>query len=270
MGDRDEPVQSRGTLARANERGSKKSRGRPSEFGGDFQGRAERHVSPKEAAPLTPPIAEAYQSGIPVIVLDRKVLGGDYTEFIGADNRLIGRAAGEWAVKRLAELPAVKAGRRARVVELEGLMTSIPAQDRGGGFHAALRGKPIDIVSAADMKWLEPVARAEMESALAVQPTIDLVFAHNDPGAHGAYLAAQAAGREHEMLFIGIDGLPQEGRVYVKQGWLGATFEYPTGGREAVENALKILGGERVPKDVILKSRVFTAENLDRGGEELP
>ena len=46
------------------------------------------------------------------------------------------------------------------------------------------------------MKWLEPEARSEMESALARKPDIDLVYAHNDPGAHGAYLAAQAAGRE--------------------------------------------------------------------------
>ena len=32
-------------------------------------------VSPKEAAPLTPPVAAAYEKGIPVIVLDRRVLG---------------------------------------------------------------------------------------------------------------------------------------------------------------------------------------------------
>jgi ribose transport system substrate-binding protein len=226
-------------------------------------------VSPKEAAPLTPPIADAYKKGVPVIVLDRRVLGGDYTEFIGANNRLIGRAAGEWIVKALEETPAVKKGGRAKLVELEGLMTSIPAQDRGAGFHEALKGKPVDIVYTADMRWLEPQARQEMESALSVEPQIDLVFAHNDPGAHGAYLAAEAAGREHEIIFVGIDGLPQEGQVYVRQGVLGATFEYPTGGREAVENALKILHHESVPKEVTLGSRFFTASNIARGGEWL-
>ena len=34
-------------------------------------------VSPKEAAPLTPSIAAAYTKGIPVIVLDRRVVGDD-------------------------------------------------------------------------------------------------------------------------------------------------------------------------------------------------
>ncbi|MBP1690763.1 MAG: rbsB, partial [Bacteroidetes bacterium] len=51
-------------------------------------------ISPKEAAPLTKPVSAAFKKGIPVIVLDRRVLGGDYTCFIGADNKRIGKAAG--------------------------------------------------------------------------------------------------------------------------------------------------------------------------------
>ena len=99
---------------------------------------------------------------------------------------------------------------------------------------------------------------------------IDLVYAHNDPGAHGAYLAAQAAGREKQIKFVGIDALPQEGVAYVKQGILDATFQYPTGGAEAIQTALKILGGEKVEKEITLGSRLFTKENVDKGGEPLP
>ncbi|MBI5690422.1 MAG: substrate-binding domain-containing protein [Verrucomicrobia bacterium] len=226
-------------------------------------------VSPKEAAPLTPPIADAYKRGIPVIVLDRSVLGENYTQFIGADNRRIGRSAGEWIVRQLATHPRVKAGGKARLVELKGLMTSIPGQDRSSGFREALKGQPVEIIFEADMKWLEPEARKEMESALAVHREIDLVYAHNDPGAHGAYLAAKAAGREKSITFVGIDALPHEGLAYVRQGMLGATFEYPTGGAEAIASALQILRGEKVPKRVTLPSRVYTRENLERGGDPL-
>ncbi|HXK59460.1 MAG TPA: substrate-binding domain-containing protein [Acidobacteriota bacterium] len=215
-------------------------------------------VSPKEAAPLTPPVAEAFRKGIPVIVLDRRILGDQYTCFIGADNRKIGRAAGRWIVERL--------NGKGKVVELKGLMTSTPGQDRHAGFREAIEGTDIEIIFEADMKWLEPDARREMESALARFPKIDLVYAHNDPGAHGAYLAARAAGREKDIVFVGIDALPNEGQVYARQGILGATFEYPTGGREAVETALKILRGEEVPKEIVLPSRLFTAENIDDGG----
>ena len=50
---------------------------------------------------------------------------------------------------------------------------------------------------------------------------------------------------------------------------LDATFLYPTGGAEAIDVALKILGGEQVPKKIVLDSRVFTTENVAQGGEEL-
>ncbi len=215
-------------------------------------------VSPKEAAPLTPPIAAAFEKGISVIVLDRRVLGDKYTCFIGADNKRIGRAAGRWIVGRL--------GGKGRVVELEGLMTSTPGQDRHSGFRDGIKGSDIEVIFEADMKWLEPEARLEMESALARFQVIDLVYAHNDPGAHGAYLAAQAAGREKDIIFVGIDALPHEGQVYVRQGILAASFEYPTGGRQAIETALKILRGQEIQKEITLPSRVFTQENIDQGG----
>ena len=211
-------------------------------------------VSPKEAVPLTPPIVETYRKGIPVIVLDRKIAAEDYSCFIGADNRQIGRAAGRWIRERL--------NGKGQVVELKGLMTSTPGQDRHLGFRQAIDGSEISVLFEADMKWLEPEARKEMESALARYRTIDLVYAHNDPAAHGAYLAAKAAGREKEILFVGIDALPQEGQAYVSQGILAASFEYPTGGAEAVGIALDILNKRPVPKTIELPSRVFESKSL--------
>jgi ribose transport system substrate-binding protein len=122
----------------------------------------------------------------------------------------------------------------------------------------------------ADMQWLEPYARSEMESALSRFDKIDLVFAHNDPGAHGAYLAAKATDREQQMKLVGIDALPQEGVAYVKQGILDATFQYPTGGAEAIATALKIFNGENVPKEIGLNTRLFDKDNVVQGGVTSP
>ncbi|HVY46665.1 MAG TPA: substrate-binding domain-containing protein [Minicystis sp.] len=220
-------------------------------------------VSPKESAPLTKPVADVYKKGIPVIVLDRAVEGDQFSVFIGGDNKKIGRAAGEWVLSTL--------GGKGKIVELEGLMTSTPAQDRHEGFLAGLdlAGHPeLKIVFTADMRWLEPEARKEMASALATQPEIDLVYAHNDPGAHGAYLAAKEAGRA--MKFVGIDALPHEGVEYVKEGILDATFRYPTGGAEAIETAVKLLHGEGVPRRIVLGTRRYTKQNVAAGGEAIP
>ncbi len=220
-------------------------------------------ISPKEARPLTKPVAEAYQKGIPVIVLDRKVEGDQYTCFIGADNVKIGREAGKYLVKLL--------GGKGKVVELKGLMTSTPGQERHKGFREGIAGSQIEVIFEADCQWLEPIAQREMQSALARFPQIDAVYAHNDPSAHGAYLAArqEGKGREKTIKFIGIDALPHEGVRYVKEGILTATFEYPTGGKEAIETALKILKGEQVPKNITLGTRIYTKENVEQGGEPL-
>ena len=218
-------------------------------------------ISPKEAAPLTEPVAKAVEAGIPVIVLDRALLGDKFTCFIGGDNEKLGEVAGEWLCKKL--------GGKGKIVELKGLMTSSPGQDRHAGFLAGIKGSGFEVIFEADMKWLEPNARNEMDSALARFDKIDAVFGHNDPGAHGAYLAARAAGREKDIVFIGIDALPHEGVAYVQQGILDATFQYPTGGAEAIDTALKILAGEEVEKNIVLGSRVFTADNVAAGGEVL-
>jgi ribose transport system substrate-binding protein len=222
-------------------------------------------ISPREAAPLTRPVAEAYAKGIPVIVLDRAVEGDKFTTFIGADNEKIGREAGKWVANAL--------GGKGKIVELEGLQTSTPGQDRHKGFleGLALEGHPdLKIVFTADMAWLEPNARREMESALATNKEIDLVYAHNDPGAHGAYLAAKQAGRS--MKLVGIDALPHEGVAYVQQGMLDATFLYPTGGPEAIATAVDILSrapGKAPPKKIVLGTRIYTKDNVARGGEEI-
>ncbi|MDI6828471.1 MAG: substrate-binding domain-containing protein [Armatimonadota bacterium] len=220
-------------------------------------------ISPKEARPLTKPVAEAIDSGIPVIVLDRKVEGDKYTCFIGADNVKIGREAGKYLVKIL--------GGKGKIVELKGLMTSTPGQERHKGFMEGIKGSNLEIIFDADCRWLEPNAQREMASALARFPQIDAVYGHNDPSAHGAYMAAkqEGKGREKKIKFLGIDALPHEGIRYVREGILTATFQYPTGGAEAIDVALKILRGEKVPKNITLGTRIYTKENVDKGGEPL-
>ena len=150
-------------------------------------------------------------------------------------------------------------------------MTSTPGQERHKGFLEGIAGSDIKVIFEADCGWLEPNAQREMKSALSRFPKIDAVYAHNDPSAHGAYKAAQqeGRGREKSIRFIGIDALPHEGVKYVREGILTATFQYPTGGAEAIETALKVVRDEKVPKTITLGTRLFDASNVAKGGAEL-
>jgi ribose transport system substrate-binding protein len=102
-----------------------------------------------------------------------------------------------------------------------------------------------------------------MANLLKANEQIDLVYGHNDPMAMGAYLAAKAMGRDGQMKFIGIDGLPgpEGGAQAVLDGKLHATFLYPNCGVEAVDAAAKILRGEQVPKKITLDTVTITKAN---------
>lgn len=219
-------------------------------------------INPIEGTPLTGPIAKAVAANIPIFVMDRRVDGDKYTQFIGTDNITLGYAVGKWMVEQYN-------GKKAKVVELEGLMTSTPGAERHVGFKKAIQGSDLEVIFAADVKWLEANARAEMESVLGRFNKVDVVFGGNDASAHGAYLAAKASARDKEMAFIGIDGLEQEGRSYVKDGILNATIYAPTGGDIAVQNALKIINGEKIEKDVLIDCVMYDKSNLDTGGKIL-
>lgn len=57
---------------------------------------------------------------------------------------------------------------------------------------------------------------------------------------------------------------------YVNDGVLTATFQYPTRGAEAIDNALKILKGEKFMKNITLGTKRFTKDSVDQGGTTLP
>jgi len=216
-------------------------------------------ISPNEAQPLTKIVEKAYEKGIPVIVLDRKVLTDKYTTFIGADNTKIGYAAGQFAVKLL--------NGKGKILEIWGLKGSTPAMERDKGFKDGIAGFPeIEIIYEQDGAWLRRKGREIMENALQRYDEIDLVYAHNDPMAIGAYLAAKNANRTENTYFIGIDGLPgAEGGVQaVLNKELSATFIYPTGGKEAIEIARDILDHKKVAKNIILDTETIDKSNADQ------
>ncbi|WP_051536283.1 substrate-binding domain-containing protein [Marinilabilia salmonicolor] len=48
-------------------------------------------ISPNESGPITPIAEEAFNQGIPTIIIDREINSDNYTAFVGADNTQIGK-----------------------------------------------------------------------------------------------------------------------------------------------------------------------------------
>ena len=214
-------------------------------------------ISPNEAQPLTAVVEQAYKQNVPVIVLDRKILSDNYTVFIGADNYKIGVEAGKYAAKLL--------NGKGNIVEIFGLKGSTPAIDRHSGFVEGIKDYPeIKIIYEQDGAWLKAKGREIMENALQRFEKIDLVYGHNDPMATGAFIAAKNLNRNKEIYFLGIDGLAgaEGGAQSVANGELNATFLYPTGGKDAIECAVKILNKETVKKNSILNTATIDTSNV--------
>jgi len=123
----------------------------------------------------------------------------------------------------------------------------------------------IQIVAEPVADWIQAKAKDRMTEVLRAQPSIDVVYGHNDPMAIGAYLAAKELGRDTEMIFVGVDGLggPAGGIKKVMDGVLAATFVYPLCVDKAVEIAVKMLRDPsfRPDREYTLASTMVTPEN---------
>ena len=222
-------------------------------------------ISPNDAEALTPIIAEAYKR-IPVILLDRSVVGYDYTLYIGPDNRLIGKQAGQY----VADLLGSNGG---KVVEIMGRSGSPPVLDRRLGFQEAVAPhRSIRIVASINADWLRDKAEDELTAWLAKNGPVDVIFAQNDAMADGAHRAAVKLGLSG-IRVVGIDGLPgpNGGIDLVRSGALAATCTCPTGGKEAVIYAMDILHHEEgIPKKMILRTSLVTKKIIESGALGAP
>lgn len=210
-------------------------------------------VSPNEEG-VTPVVEEAYDHGIPVILVDRKTRSDKYTAFVGADNYRIGFDAGTYVIGALHG--------RGTVMEIAGLAGSTPAADRRRGFRDALSAAPeIRIKGVADGAWQRETARHKMDSLLRTGGMPDLVFAQNDRMATGVGEAVRACGGHVKL--VGVDALAGKGLGLdlVRRGVLDATFIYPTSGEKVIQTAQKILRGEPFERETLLSTALVDSTN---------
>lgn len=215
-------------------------------------------VSPNQMNTVTPAIDRAYDSGIPVVLFDRKTDSGKYTAFVGADNEKIGRTIGEYIATRL--------GGKGTVVEIRGLEGSSPAIERHKGFVSAIRKYPgIRLLASESGTWLQQSGDSVAAKMFARGIVPDYVFGQNDRMAHGAWLAARRCGLEGRIRFVGIDALPGEGGgiELVRDGVLDASYIYPTRGDIVMQQALSILEGRSYERDLYMKAALVTKDNAE-------
>ena len=235
----------------------------------DIESFIQRHVdlivvAPNEEEALTPVIERAYDAGIPVVLIDRRVNTDKYTAYVGGDNVEVGRQAAQYIIGKLPQ--------GGRIMEIEGLASSSASQERRDGFHQILDHHPeIEIVRDEVADWQRLKAHQKLASVTAQEwADVDVVFAYNDRMAIGAWEAYALNHKpdtltiNHKPSFIGVDALMNDsigvGRIEDKT--LEASFLYPTGGDKAIHTAACILAGQPYPREQILQTSIVNKSNV--------
>ena len=216
-------------------------------------------VAPNQLSSVSPAIDRAYDSGVLVIVFERKTDSRKYTAFVSADNYEMGRQMGEYIAMRL--------NGQGRLMEILGLKGSSPADERHRGFRDAIAHYPaIEVVAMLQGDWTEETAYNEVKRYAENNDVelLDCVFGHNDRTAMGARkaLLEKVKSASDLPLFCGIDGLPgKEGGIcQVRDSLLTASYIYPTRGDLLLQVALHLLEGRPYEKAITLTSALVTRQ----------
>ncbi len=143
---------------------------------------------------------------------------------------------------------------------------SSPAHCRGfrrmqvAGAALPFQGKRLVLLFSNDLIDIVLIDTDERNKA----ERVDLIFAHNDVMAIAA--AAEAEEKKSEAAVISVGGYDLRGSDLeaVKDGRLNAAVFCPTGGREAVQLAVRIIREKELPPETVyLEPVLVTAENVD-------
>lgn len=187
-------------------------------------------INPVQALGLETDLQSALTAGIHVIILGE--VGADLpcSSRIHADQRELGRLAGEVAVTALT-LKSQSEGQpevTGRIIQIRGDEGTALDAARDEGLNQALKSAPgIILVHDAPGGWTRQGGEERTRDALRLQQSFDAVYAHDDLMGLGA---SQALGTAREgVLIIGTDGLsgPEGGLTLVGDGSLDATLYQP-------------------------------------------
>jgi ribose transport system substrate-binding protein len=220
-------------------------------------------ITPSGSREIVSALVKAKDAKVPIIVVDTRVdakaaadAGVTTETFVGSDNYEGGRLAGQYVVK-------TSAG-KARVGILEGIPGHETGDSRLRGFRDAVQGTPgITIAASQPANWERDQGFNVFQNMLQAHPDIDTVFAASDLMALGAIEAIAAAGKAGRIRVIGFDAL-DDAKKAIAAGTMEASvaqFPYEMG-RVAVESAVKVMRGEKLPPDINVKLELVTKENV--------
>lgn len=206
-------------------------------------------IAPADSSALVPVLQTAIARGIVVINIDNKLdaaaLAGKKINvpFVGPDNRAGAKLAGAQLARQL------KAGSKVGIIE--GVPTTVNAQQRTQGFKDAMAAAGMTVVSVQSGEWELQKANTVAASMLREHPDLAALLCGNDTMALGAVAAVRARGKTGQVKIVGYDNIAAV-KPLLADGRMTATVDQ-FASRQAVfgiEVALKALAS-RTPQSAL-------------------
>lgn len=217
-------------------------------------------LAPSDPDALVPAVRRAYESGIPVVIID-SALGedgeGSFQAFLSTDNC----AAGEQVAQRMID----EAGTTGKV----GIMSYVAGVGseigRVGCFSDYLReNSELEIVGPLYSQSQMANALNQTTDMLASNPDLVGIFGANEPTAVGMGRAIIQAGKAGDLVALGFDG-NEDLQEFVRDGVLTATAVQGSFamGELGVQAVIDILAGETVESFINTGVVMVDKDNVD-------
>ena len=218
-------------------------------------------LSPISDANLIPGVEAAQRAGIPVVNVNDGIIA-IAEQYVGPRSVQNGELAAEWIAKKL--------NNKGSVAVVVGMPKAFAARQRTIGFKTWLENNAPDvkIVETQNADWDRSKARNLAATWIKKHPDLNAIFCNNDTMALGVQEAVKSSGKD--ILVVGVDGTG-EAYASIRKGEMAATVDsFPFyKGQIAVETALRVLGGQKIPRVIWTPQALIDSSNVDVDAAEI-
>jgi ribose transport system substrate-binding protein len=214
-------------------------------------------VSPQTDANLQPVIEQAKAAGIPVVNVNDAVIP-QAEHYVGNVQRDNGVRVAKWFIANRPQ--------GGKVAIVEGQAGVYAAVQRTDGFKSTITGGgKFQVVASVPGNWDRQTSYDAATNILQQHPDLIGFYANNDGMALGIVEAVKAANLQDKVAVFGTDGI-SDAYASIKAGVLTGTVDsFPVlTGEVALETALRLVAGQKLPRVVATPQALITKDNVAR------
>jgi len=214
-------------------------------------------VSPQTDSNLQPIMEQAKAANVPVVNVNDAVIP-QAEHYVGNVQRDNGVRVAKWFIKNRPN--------GGKVAIVEGQAGVYAAVQRTDGFKSTIsEGGKFQVVASVPGNWDRQTSYDAATNILQQHPDLIGFYANNDGMALGIVEAVKAAGLQDKVAVFGTDGI-SDAYASIRAGELTGTVDsFPVlTGEVALEAALRLVAGQKLPRVVATPQALITKDNADR------